>query len=124
MLERLVQYDWPGNVRELRNVLERAVILSGEGPITLAHLPQGFALNASRPATEEPQVEAGKLTLNLGTSLHDAEKALILSTLEYLNNNRRRTAEVLGLSLKTIQIKLKEYREESSGGQAAAAGGE
>jgi DNA-binding NtrC family response regulator len=59
-------------------------------------------------------VDAGKITLSIGTSIHDAEKALLLATLEYTNNNRRRTAEILGLSLKTIQIKLKEYRTTES----------
>ena len=117
VLERFNQYQWPGNVRELRNVLERAVILAGDGPITLAHLPLSLGVTAAPAPSEGPVVEAGKLTLSLGTSLHDAEKALILATLEYLRNNRRRTAEVLGLSLKTIQIKLKEYRMASGEGK-------
>jgi DNA-binding NtrC family response regulator len=110
VLERLYQYDWPGNVRELRNVLERAVILAGDGPINTSHLPH--SLGAPVPASSPAVVESGKLILRLGSSLPDAEKALILATLEYTKNNRRRAAEVLNVSLKTIQNKLRQYRLE------------
>ena len=110
VMDRFLQYSWPGNVRELRNVLERAVILSGDGPITTAVLPQGLGLAAPGPAEAPSQAGPGTLTLNLGTTLYDAEKALILATLNHTKNNRQRTATILGLSLKTIQIKLKEYR--------------
>jgi DNA-binding NtrC family response regulator len=112
VMERLQQYHWPGNVRELRNVLERALILAGEGSITMAHLPSSLGPVHTPAPSEAPVVEAGKLTVALGTSLYEAEKALILATLAYTQHNRRRTAEILGLSLKTIQIKLKEYRSE------------
>ncbi|MBX9602754.1 MAG: sigma-54 dependent transcriptional regulator [Bryobacteraceae bacterium] len=121
VVDKLTEYRWPGNVRELRNVLERAVILAGDGPISMSHLPSGFSAELAK-SSEEPSVDAGKLTLTLGTSLHDAEKALILATLAYTNNSRRRTAEILGLSLKTIQIKLKEYRGEAGEPQASAVG--
>jgi DNA-binding NtrC family response regulator len=127
VMERFLHYHWPGNVRELRNVLERAVILAGDGPITMAHLPSTLGSSVPAAPADGPIVDAGKLTLSLGTSLHDAEKALILATLRFLDNNRRRTADVLGLSLKTIQIKLKEYRsqplDDPSESQAAAAAG-
>lgn len=114
VMERLQQYAWPGNVRELRNVLERALILAGDGPITVAHLPSSLGPAQAPAPSEAPVVEAGKLTVSLGTSLYEAEKALILATLGYTQHNRRRTAEILGLSLKTIQIKLKEYRSEQA----------
>jgi DNA-binding NtrC family response regulator len=108
VMERFQLYDWPGNVRELRNVLERAVILAGDGPITVNHLPHSLGV---QPAAAQPAVvESGKLILRLGTSLPEAEQALILATLEYTKNNRRRAAEVLSVSLKTIQNKLRQYK--------------
>ena len=125
VMERFQHYEWPGNVRELRNVLERAVILAGKGPINTSHLPDRLGVTTPPPApAAEPVVEAGKLSLTVGCSLRDAEKALILATMEYTNQNRRRTAEILGLSLKTIQIKLKEYRSDPNSEPLAVAAGE
>lgn len=108
VLEKLMAYHWPGNVRELRNVLERAVILAGEGPITTAQLSATLDMHPARLG--DASQEGHRLTIPLGTSLHDAERELILATMKFTNNDRRKTAEILGLSLKTIQIKLKEYR--------------
>ena len=100
-------YDWPGNVRELRNVLERAVILAGEGTITAAHLPRGFT---GRP--EVPVRDSGtSVVLEPGTTVADAERSLIEMTLRHTGNNRTRAAEILGISPKTLFNKLKEYGE-------------
>ena len=121
-MERFLKYSWPGNVRELRNVLERAVILSGDGPITTAVLPHSLDIAAPTATSAAPAgVSADSLVLKLGTTLYDAEKELILATLNYTKNNRQRTAAILGLSLKTIQIKLKEYRAVDSGEPQAIA---
>ena len=101
----LAGYDWPGNVRELRNVLERAVILTGEGTITAAQLPRGFA---GRP--EPASREAGDaVILEPGTTVAEAERSLIEMTLRHTGNNRTRAAEILGISPKTLFNKLKEY---------------
>ncbi len=101
-------HDWPGNVRELRNVLERAAILAGEGLILPAHLPPGFgSLGQDRPASFA-QVP-GRVTIPVGSTVAEAEKLLILSTLEHTNNNKTKAAEILGISLKTLFNKLKEY---------------
>ena len=112
VLEALARHDWPGNVRELRNVLERAVILAGEGSIELRHLPdflrdRAHAAPASPPAahTEEP----GVVRFPVGTTVEEAERTLILRTLEHTRNNKTRAAAVLGISLKTLHNKLKEY---------------
>jgi len=104
----LSAYDWPGNVRELRNVLERAVILAGEGTITVAHLPRGFA-GRPEPAPRESTGES--VVLEPGTTVADAERALIEMTLRHTGNNRTRAAEILGISPKTLFNKLKEYGE-------------
>ena len=106
--EQFKRYSWPGNVRELRNVLERAVILAAEGTITKHHLPRDFGLSAgARPVLQE--VEPDVVRLPVGTTVAEAEKALIQVTLQHTRNNKTRAAEILGISLKTLFNKLKEY---------------
>ena len=102
------RYAWPGNVRELRNVLERAVILAGEGEIQMAHLPYDFGVSIG--SRMPPQIfEPESVRLPVGTTVSDAEKALIQLTLQHTKNNKTRAAEILGISLKTLFNKLKEY---------------
>jgi DNA-binding NtrC family response regulator len=98
----LLGHSWPGNVRELRNVIERAVITCQDELITRAHLPPAFA---GQPRVESPDA----ITLSVGTTVEDAEKALILKTLASVDNNKTRAAEVLGISLKTLHNKLRRY---------------
>ena len=106
--EQFKRYSWPGNVRELRNVLERAVILAGEGTITSHHLPRDFGVP---PGSRVPQqvAEPDAVRLTVGTTVGEAEKALIQMTLAHTRNNKTRAAEILGISLKTLFNKLKEY---------------
>jgi DNA-binding NtrC family response regulator len=133
VLEAFMRHSWPGNVRELRNVLERAVIIAAEGTIEMRHLPaflqaraavgvgspaatlapEAAAANApaspavgAPPVLEEP--EAG-VRFEIGTTVAEAEKGLIIRTLEHTRNNKTRAAEILGISLKTLHNKLKEY---------------
>ena len=108
VLDAFHRHNWPGNVRELRNVLERAVILAGEGTITLQHLPRDFgAQPGTRPA--QPASDMDGVRLPVGTTVDEAEKALIQLTLRHTKNNKTRAAEILGISLKTLFNKLKEY---------------
>jgi DNA-binding NtrC family response regulator len=109
------QYSWPGNVRELRNTLERAVIVCDGSVIETRHLPPGFGQAPSRPSPNDPDA----LRLGVGTTVAEAEKQLILKTLGATNNNKTRAAEILGISLKTLHNKLKEYGN-SGGGEEAA----
>jgi DNA-binding NtrC family response regulator len=104
----LTGHDWPGNVRELRNVLERAVILAGEGTITPAHLPRGFA---GRPEPAPQNSNGESVVLEPGITVAEAERSLIEMTLRHTGNNRTRAAEILGISPKTLFNKLKEYGE-------------
>ena len=108
VMEQFKRYSWPGNVRELRNVLERAVIVAGEGTIVSNHLPHDFGVAAG---SRQPQqvVEPDAVRLPVGTTVSDAEKALIQITLLHTKNNKTRAAEILGISLKTLFNKLKEY---------------
>jgi DNA-binding NtrC family response regulator len=113
------RYGWPGNVRELRNVLERAVILAGEGAIQRQHLPPSFG-GATDGTPAAPPDDPMTVRLSVGTTVDEAEKALILATLRHTRNNKTRAAEILGISLKTLFNKLKEY---GSGAEAETAGG-
>jgi DNA-binding NtrC family response regulator len=122
VLELLERHRWPGNVRELRNVLERAVILAGEGTIEVKNLPvflqsrpaMAGEAAADAPSTPDPRgipaVDDGDaVKFQIGTTVEEAEKGLILRTLEHTRNNKTRAAEILGISLKTLHNKLKEY---------------
>jgi DNA-binding NtrC family response regulator len=106
MLARLMAHDWPGNVRELRNTIERAVVLCGDGQLQPRHLPPGFGTRASRPSAELP---SNAIQLEVGATVDDAERLLIFKTLESTHNNKTRAAEILGISLKTLHNKLREY---------------
>ncbi|HZS52852.1 MAG TPA: sigma-54 dependent transcriptional regulator [Bryobacteraceae bacterium] len=108
VMEAFKKYSWPGNVRELRNVLERAVIMTGEGTIQMAHLPFDFGVSVG--SRQPAQIfEPDSVRLPVGTTVGDAEKALIHLTLQHTKNNKTRAAEILGISLKTLFNKLKEY---------------
>ena len=101
-LERLNGYAWPGNVRELRNIIERAVVLTGEGWIDSFNLPSDF---------QKPEaVSSQGISLPMGVSAAEAEKQLILSTLETVGGNKAEAARRLGLDVKTIRNKLKSYK--------------
>jgi len=113
VMDRFQAYDWPGNVRELRNVLERAVILAGEGTIQTAHLPAGFAGSAVHSSGVSS--ENGELRVQVGQTIEQAERALIELTLEHTKNNKTRAAEILGISQKTLFNKLKEYGAQGAG---------
>jgi DNA-binding NtrC family response regulator len=102
----LEQYSWPGNVRELRNVIERAVILASGDFVELKHLPP--------LVTESPDIVKPTLSLTPGTTVEEAEKRLILMTLEHTRENKTRAAEILGISLKTLHNKLNKLRGRSS----------
>ncbi len=109
ILDRMMAYDWPGNARELRNTIERAVILCPDGmPLDAAHLPPAFG----RTQTQTPPVlDASVVAVRVGTTVDEAERLLILRTLESTGQNKTRAAEILGVSLKTLHNKLKEYSQ-------------
>jgi DNA-binding NtrC family response regulator len=116
VLNAFKNYTWPGNVRELRNTLERAVIVC-EGPvIETKHLPPGFGHTPIRPSVDD----ADSIRVGVGTTVGEAERLLILKTLESTNNNKTRAAEILGISLKTLHNKLKEYGSSGADGAGRA----
>ena len=111
-LELFQRYDWPGNVRELRNVLERATIMAGEGSIRLRDLPSpAFGLSTG-PYTRRSPGREGCITLQPGLPLMKLEEAYIKLTLEHVRGNRKRAAEMLGTSLRTLQDRIIAMRAE------------
>jgi DNA-binding NtrC family response regulator len=96
-----MDYDWPGNVRELQNTIERAVVLSS-GPELEA---EDFALGGVRVAGGDDE-----MAITAGTTVAQMERTLILHTLEHCNQNRTHAAKALGISVRTLRNKLKEYR--------------
>jgi len=104
VMDLFKSYPWPGNVRELRNVLERAAIASDRGTIGRHHLPSEFGKS---PATTTGSL--GAVRFPVGTTVDAVERELILQTLAATSQNKTRAAELLGISLKTLHNKLKEY---------------
>jgi DNA-binding NtrC family response regulator len=102
-MRMLEQYGWPGNVRELRNVIERATILAPGPFIESKHLPP--SLVEEPPVSQQPQV-----ALAPGITVEEAERRLIMMTLEHTRDNKTRAAEILGISLKTLHNKLNKLR--------------
>jgi DNA-binding NtrC family response regulator len=98
----LYAYEWPGNVRELENAAERAVILSRGLQIEPHHLPPAVRTFAD--------AEHGKLEIP-GVTLADIEKMAILKTLAAVDGNTAKAADMLGISVRKIQYRLKEWRE-------------
>lgn len=113
-LQRLARYEWPGNVRELRNVVYRSYVMALDSVIDDECLPQspdGEVSGASIP-TSPIVVEGGApaITVWVGTPLAEIERQVTLATLEYLGRHKEKTAATLGISLKTLYNRLKEYQ--------------
>jgi len=103
VIKLFMKYHWPGNVRELENYMERAVVISSDNQLTAGDFPNDMTL--------------GRLTdtvpgLEVGMSLQDSEKYLILKTLEKFSGNKTKAAEVLNVTPRTIRNKLAEYNME------------
>ncbi|MCC7079699.1 MAG: sigma-54-dependent Fis family transcriptional regulator [Burkholderiales bacterium] len=103
-IERLTAYDWPGNVRQLRNAVQRAFIMAEGNDIDEGCL--AFDAVSSNAA---PAIDAGKVTVRVGTSIAEMERKLIFATLEYCGGRREQAAELLGVSPKTLYNRLREY---------------
>ena len=107
-MKSLEDYSWPGNVRQLRNIVEKMVVLSSGGKLTLDDVPVEItgdsASSAAVPQKAEAPAETGTL------SLADAEKTKILSVLDSVKGNKSKAADILGISRRTIHRKLNEWK--------------
>ena len=118
-MTQLANKAWKGNIRELENSIERAVLI-GSGPELLPeHL---FFDPADSPSRSQSH---SVLSMRAGTTVKEMEKQLITKTLEEVNDNRTHAAELLGISIRTLRNKLREYKQELEASQAevAAQGG-
>ncbi len=106
-LNALLSYDWPGNVRELSNVVERAVVLARENELTSDDLPA--TLRGPRPKDRSSD------SLIPGATLYEIEREAILRTLEMVDGSTSRAADILGISVRKIQYRLKEYAQQDAG---------
>ncbi len=113
-VERLQEHSWPGNVRELRNVLERSLIVAREGTLLPAHLARSFGVSTPLPAAaiEAPQVSGNSISVEAGRPLSEVEKAYIQLTLKTTGNNKKRAAQILGISLRTLHSRVTEFAAE------------
>ncbi len=96
-LKQIKSYEWPGNVRELHNVIERAIILSRDSRLTLPPLTASLIEGTPESATKRLR------------SIRDLEKEAIEATIRETDGHRRKAAKILGISIRTLQYKLKEY---------------
>jgi transcriptional regulator with PAS, ATPase and Fis domain len=104
-LSLLCRRNWPGNVRELKNVIERAVILAGDGVITIDHLGWGLATNSQGQVLPD---EGPFVRVAFGTTVDEIEKALIILTVSNIPS-KAVAAKALGISYRTLGIKLAQY---------------
>jgi DNA-binding NtrC family response regulator len=119
-LAQLAAGPWPGNVRELRNVMERAIIVAHEGEIQLRHLPGAVMPEAPPPVPTQAVLPDDTLQLRAGALMSEVEEAYIRLVLKHTNNNKRRTAKILGICLRTLHTKLHSYESRNARGASAA----
>jgi DNA-binding NtrC family response regulator len=112
VMDIFMSHTWPGNIRELRNVLERASIMCEKELITRASLPGEFGKSQAKGPSDLSAIK-----FPAGTTVDAMERELILQTLHATGNNKTRAAELLGISLKTLHNKLKEYGGERPEGE-------
>ncbi|MCY3682721.1 MAG: sigma-54 dependent transcriptional regulator [Gemmatimonadetes bacterium] len=99
-MDRVLAYFWPGNVRELKNTIERIVVTCADQKVDVDHLPSRI---------RDAQNETDTITVELGSSLADVERALIEKTLAHVTANRKEAAALLGISVRALQYKIKAY---------------
>ncbi len=137
-LERLGAYHWPGNVRELRNAVQRAYVMASGEAVDEQWLPgagatacnangngngrAGAGAETARPpasvAAAPPADGDATVTVPIGSSMAQVERAMILATMAHYQNHRERAAAALGISLKTLYNRLKDYAAQDEAGGA------
>src|SRR6185503_1138998 len=114
VMEILTRARWEGNVRELRNLMESLVILAGDDTrtITREHLPENYRTPQAPAAPPRPEAAQSR-------TMEEIEKEAILKTLQQTGGNRTRAADLLGIGLRTLQRKLREYEQGPGEGHSA-----
>ena len=104
-MTRLISYNWPGNVRELRTAIEHAVVMSNQSSLDIQHLPEFLF---SGKALTESNSEKNALAPTEEFNLHTLEQRAIHGALTATGGNRTKAAELLGISRRTLQRKLRD----------------
>jgi transcriptional regulator with PAS, ATPase and Fis domain len=99
-MQLVLSYPWPGNVRELKNTVERVVVTCPDEKVDVARLPS---------RVRDITGEVDSFTLKLGASLEVVERELIEKTLGQVTTNRKKAADILGISVRALQYKIKKY---------------
>jgi DNA-binding NtrC family response regulator len=99
-MDVIQSYEWPGNVRELKNVIQRAVLMSRDASLTPESLPPRFG---------DVEAQTGRVSFQLGTSLDEIERTMVIRALEATHNNRKEAAKLLGISRRVIYNKLRKH---------------
>ncbi|MFP4071980.1 MAG: sigma 54-interacting transcriptional regulator [Desulfovibrionales bacterium] len=115
----LLEYSWPGNVRELQNLMERAVLLAGKGPVQPRHfliedgqwLPEGELGVEGTGNGGQGIAVAAEDAMEL-VPLHVMEQKMIMKSLDHTEGNRTQASQLLGISVRTLRNKLNEYRKQ------------
>jgi DNA-binding NtrC family response regulator len=112
-MAQLVNKEWKGNIRELENAIERALLISSGSELLPEHLFLDLADNVGPPASS--------ISMRAGMTVREMEKQLITKTLEDVDDNRTHAAELLGISIRTLRNKLREYKQDLEDHQNEAA---
>ena len=99
-METILSYQWPGNVRELKNMVERMVVTCPDQDVDVDRLPSRVRL---------ADISVDEFSIPLGSTLEAVERELIQRTLANVTSNRKQAAEILGISVRSLQYKIKEY---------------
>ena len=110
-IEALSNYDFPGNVRELRNIINRAFIMARSDTLTADCLPDKILGSRRRR-------DRSSVTIPLGQPMEEVERIVIEETLHMTDGDRKKTAEILGISYKTLYNKTRKYKDEGDDAQA------
>jgi DNA-binding NtrC family response regulator len=105
-MDLLQNYDWPGNVRELENIITRVSVLGSAAPVTADELRRWLVEGARADRTRPPETAP---SLPVGWSLEEMERRLIEATLEQFGGHREKTARALGIGVRTLSGKLRQY---------------
>ncbi len=109
--QALLKWPWNGNVRELENLMHRAILLADEKIQPTDIFGYEYVETTESTITDNSQIETNGL---IGKSIQDVEKELILQTLHHCTGRKNNAAEILGISIRTLQNKLKEYEQSAS----------
>jgi DNA-binding NtrC family response regulator len=120
VLDRFDAGSWPGNVRELRNVIERAIIVAGEGEIQLQHLPAAFMPKPPQSVAPQTLPDDHSLPIRAGATMSEVEEAYVRLVLRHTKNNKRQAAKILDMCLRTLHSKLRSYETRNAKSLGAA----